>query len=893
MQLLRTISFRLRSLFRRKAVDRELDSELRFHLEKQIAANIAAGMTPAEARRQALLEFGGVEGLTEECRETRRVNWLQDFAQDVRFGLRMLRKSPGFTAVAVLTLALGIGANTAVFSVVDAALLRPLHFGDSSSLVIVWENDLADGLLRFPASAPDLFDWKEQNHCFSGMAAFAEQPMNLTGTDQPEQVNVEQVSPSFFSVLGVDPILGRGFSKGEDQSGKSNVAVLSYGLWKSQLGGDLNIIGKAIQLNGRSVRVVGVTGPDFDFYVREHSPMGERAQLWAPLEVPPEWHQRSKASTWHGLRVIARLNPGISLSEAQAQMNVVAANLAMRYPEYDKDLSVALVPLRGQLSGAIRAPLLVLLGAVGFVLLIACANLSSLLLSRASGRRREIAIRLALGSSRSRVLRQLLTESLLLAVLGGTAGTFVAVWATKALIHAGSGGLLDLSAVTVDWRMLVFAACVTLLAVLLAGFLPSFMVARGKAASALSDGRHTSASRESRATSNAFVVVEISLALVLLAASSLLIQSFFRLTEVNPGFRVAHLLTFQVTLPDSKYGQETARAAFFSQLLDEIEALPGAISATADLAPPFDGLGLTTSVAIVGEPARPPGEALGTYARVIEPGYFRTMGIPLLRGRTFSEREFAQQSNVVMINKIFAQEYFRGKNPLGQKIIFDAAAQNGKDNLPDEIIGVVGDVHESSLATAPKPLAYWPYPELPYRVMTVVVRTATQPLSLVPAIRGALHRIDKDQPMAKIITMDQLVANSVARSRFTMLLLSAFAGLALVLASTGIYGVMTYAVTQRRHEIGIRMTLGAHPRDILRMILGEGLLLAFIGIAIGVAGALALTRFLRSLLFEIKPTDPATFICVAILLALVALLACYIPARRAMNVDPMIALRYE
>jgi putative ABC transport system permease protein len=810
--------------------------------------------------------------------------------QDLRYALRMLRKSPGFTAVAVITLALGIGANTAVFSVVDAALLRPLHFENPASLVMVWTNP-ADSTLHDPVSPPDLFDWEEQNHCFSGMAAFAERPMNLTGAMQPEQVDVEQVSPNFFSVLGVDPMFGRGFSKEEDQPGKNNVTVLSYELWKSKFGGDPSIIGKAIQLNGRSVAVVGVTGPDFDFYIGEHSPFGERPQLWAPLEVPPEWHERPKAGSF--LRVIARLNPGSSLSQAQAQMNVVAANLAARDPEYDRGLGVALVPLRDQLSGALRASLFILLGAVGLVLLIACANLSSLLLSRASGRRREIAIRFALGASRSRVTKQLLTESLVLGVLGGAVGTVVAVWATKSLIHAGSGSLRDLSAVTVDWRVLVFAAGVTLLAGSLAGVLPSFVAARGEVASAVADGRATSASHQGLTARNTFVVVEISLALVLLVGSSLLIESFSRLTDVNPGFRVAHLLTFQVTLADSKYGKETARAAFFSQLLDEIGALPGAISATADLAPPFSGLGLTTSVAIVGEPPRPPGEALGTLLRVIEPGYFRTLGIPLLHGRMFDEREFAQQSNFVIINKAFAEEYFRGKNPLGQKIIIDVASQTGKDNLPDEIIGVAGDVHESSLAAAPYPMAYWPYLKLPYKVMTVVVRTATPPLSIVPAIRGALQRIDKDQPMAKIGTMDDLVANSVAHSRFTMLLLSAFAGLALVLACVGIYGVMAYSVAQRTREIGIRMALGATKRDVQALVIGQGLKLALLGVVMGIAGAIALTRFLLSLLYDVKPTDPPTFIVVSLVLIGVALLACYIPASRAMKVDPMVALRYE
>ena len=817
---------------------------------------------------------------------------LDGLIRDVRYALRQMQRAPAFAAVAVLTVALGIGANTGVFSVVDAALLRPLDFGNPSSLVMIWENDPADGILHIPASSPDFLDWEEQNHYFSGMTAFAEQPMNLTGGVQPEQVDVEEVSPNFFSVLGVAPMLGRGFSKGEGQPGKSNVAVLTYGLWKSQFGGDPNIVGKAIQLNGQSVIVVGVAGPDFDFYVREHSPFGEPAQLWAPLEVPPEWHQRSKASDWHGLRVIARLNPGISLSQAQAQMNVVAANLATHYPEYNKGLSVSVVSLRDELSDTLRTPLVILLGAVGFVLLIACANLSSLLLSRASGRRQEIAIRLALGASRNRVARQLLTESLLLSALGGAAGSFVAVWATKALVHAGSGSFPQMTAVTVDWRILAFAAGVTLLAGLFAGVLPSFTAARGEVASALSDGGRTSASRQSLAARNAFVVMEISLALILLAGSSLLIQSFFRLTKVNPGFPVAHLLTFQVTLPDSKYGQEAARAAFFSQFLDEIRALPGAISATADLAPPFDGLGLTTSAAIVGGPPQGSGKAPVTRVRIIEPSYFRTMGIPVLRGRTFNEREFAKKSNVVIINKDFAEEYFHGQDPLGQKIVLYIAV-NGKADLPDEIIGVVGDVHESSLAVAPDPLAYWPYPELPYKVMTVVVRTATPPLSLVPAIRGVLHRMDKNQPMAKISTMDQLVATSLVRSRFMMLLLSVFAGLALVLACIGIYGVMAYSVVQRTHEIGIRMALGAQRRDVMQLILGQGARVAFVGIAIGLLAAFALTRLIASLLYGVSATDPLTFAAVAIALVSVALLACYIPARRAMRVDPLVALRHE
>jgi len=805
--------------------------------------------------------------------------------QDARYGLRMLGKSPGFTAVAMLTLALGIGANTSVFSVLDAALLRPLHFGNPASLVLVWENEPAAGVLRNPVSPPLFFDWEEQNRCFSGMAAFAEVPMNLTGgAGQPEQVDVERVSPNFFSVLGSAPMLGRGFSQGEDQPGKSNMGVLSHAIWESQFSADPNVIGKTIQLNGQSFTVVGVAAPDFDFYIREHSPFGERPQLWAPLEAPPQWRRHDRSTAANFLRVVARLKSGVSLSQAQAQMNVVAENLAARYPEYDKGLGVALVSLQDQLFGGLRTRLFLLLGAVGLVLLIACANLASLLLSRASGRQNEIAIRVALGASRGRVARQFVVETLLLSLMGGATGLFVAVWATKSLTHAGSGDLPYLSAGTVDWRLLAFAAGVTLLAGLFAGLLPSLMAARGEG---LSHGRRTSASTQSLAARNAFVMVEISLTLVLLAGSSLLIKSFLRLTGVNPGFRVEHLLTFQVTLPDSKYEQARARAAFFSALLNGIEAAPGVTSATADLAPPFAGLGLTAPVAIVGESPR---ENSRTLLRVIEPGYFRTMGIPLLSGRTFSEREASQPSNVVIINSAFEAQYFHGKNPLGQKIIVLAS---GGTNLPKEIVGVAGDVHESSLAADPRPLAYWPYPELPYKVMTVVVRTMNPPLSVVPAIREALHRIDKDQPMAKINSMDQLVANSVASSRFMTLLLSVFAGLALLLACIGIYGLMAYSVAQRTREIGIRMALGAEPAQVMRQILQHGLSLALAAVAIGITASLALTRVMSSLLFGVSPTDPVTFTGVAVLLVVVSLAACYVPARRAMRVDPVTALRSE
>ena len=825
--------------------------------------------------------------------------------QDVQYALRTLTKSPGFAAIAILTLALGIGANTAIFSVVDTVLLKPLHYRSPDRLAMVWESLPRANVAHNVVSPPNFLDWQQENHCFSDMAVFLDQPGNLTGAGQPEQIAIQYVSANFFSVLGVNPMMGHGFSpetaanngqavaaEAQNKIGTSaaqtNVVILSYGFWKSKFDADPNIVGKTVELNGQPNRVVGVMGTDFDWYVSEFSFTHEHPQLWTPLEIRPAWHDRSKVGRF--LRTVVRLKPGVSLAQAQAQINVIAANLAARYPDYDKGWGVNVVSLRDQFSGAARTALLVLLGAVGFVLLIACANISSLLLSRAAGRRREIAIRIALGASRARIARQLLTETMVIGIVGGGLGVVAAIWSTQALIRAGSGSVVEVSSVTVDWRVLLFSVGVTLLAALLAGFLPSFMAARADVASALPEGgRSSSAGRKSLAARSAFVVVEISLALVLLAGSSLLLQSFLRLMDVNPGFQTAHLLTFQLTLPNSKYPKDATRAAFFTQLLDKIRALPGAVSASADVTPPFSGIGSATDFTIVGEPAPPPGESHGTSVRVIEPDYFRTMSIPLLRGRTFEEREFAQQSNVVVINKALADKYFHGKDPIGQKIIIDM-----KDtNLPDEIIGVVGDVHESSLASAPEPLSYWPYPELPYAVMTVVVRTATPPLSMVPAIRDALQQLDKNQPMAKISTMDQLISDSVARSRFTMLLLSIFAGLALTLACIGIYGVIAYSVAQRTHEIGIRLALGAQRRDVLKLILRQGLRLALIGVVIGVSAGLLLTRLITSLLYGTKPGDPLTFAAVSALLILVALLACYVPALRAMRVDPMVALRYE
>jgi putative ABC transport system permease protein len=885
------MSLRLRSLFHRRASDGELDTELRFHVERQIAANIAAGMPAADARRAALTEFGGVEQLKEECRDMRNTNYIHDIAQDFRFGLRMLRKSPGFAVVAVLTLALGIGANTAIFSVVDALLLKPLPYRDASRLVMVWGSNAGLETSHNVVSPPDFLDWQAQNHVFDGMTYFGDNSANLTGSGNPEQVIVQYTSVNFFDVLGVNFMLGHGFTSVNGKTGNDSVVVLSYGLWKERFAADPAIVGRTVELNGTACTVLGVTPPHFNSFFAGGSLTGEYPQLWAPFIFTPALSDRTKVGRF--LTVIARLKSGVSVEQSQAEMHVIAARLAAKYPNFDGGWSVNVVPVRQEVSGAVRPALLILLGAVGFVLLIACANVASLFLSRAAGRKREMAVRTALGATGWRIVRQLLAESILLAFLGGALGIFLAIWGTDALLHSLPQKLLNLAAVPVDFRMLAFAVAVTLLSGILFGLLPSYAAAHSGIAISLQEGgRGSSLNRRNRAIHGALVVTEIALALVLLAGAGLLIESFSRLTRVNPGFNTDRLLTFKLSLPETKYKTDASEIAFYHELLDKISHLPGVRSASMENLPPFTTFalwGVATDVTLPGQESLPVAQRPNTAVRVVGSDYFQTMGIPLIQGRAFSPDELAAEKHVVIINSTFAQRYFPGSDPIGQKITIDM-----KDtNVPSEIVGVVGDIHAGALSAAPWPTTYWPYPELAYSQMTMVVRTETDPLALAPPAREIVQGLDKDEPISHVATMDQLISDSVARSRFSTILLAVFAALAMILACIGIYGVMAYATAQRRNEIGIRMALGAQPRDVLRLILGQGAKLALLGAAIGVVGGLLLTRFLKSQLYGIAATDPLTFAAATVLLVAVALAACYIPARRAMQVDPMVALRYE
>jgi putative ABC transport system permease protein len=890
--MLSDLLFRLRALFRRGAMEAEMDEELRSHFENQVEKLVASGMPRDEAVRRARLEFGGYEQLKEECRDARGVSLVETVVQDMKYAVRMLRSSPSFTAVAILTLALGIGANTAIFSVIDSVLLRPLPYQDPTGLVMVWENNSQHPDPHNTVSPPDFLDWQRRNSVFAEMAALFDQRANLTGNGVPQEVVLQDVSANFFSVLGVSPILGPGFTAENGQKGHDDVVILSYGFWRERFAGDPAIVGKTVVLNGHPQTIVGVVPQNFSWFIKDGSFTGAKPQMWSPFVFPASFSDRKDVGRF--LTVVARLKPGATVPQAQSQMSSIAARIAEEYPDFNGYWGANVVSVRDQISGDLRPALLILFGAVAFVLLIACANVSSLLLARAAAREREIAVRTAIGASPWRIARQLLTESVLLALIGGGIGVALAVWGTNFLLAASPENLLDLRSIPIDWRVLAFAAGATLLAGLLFGFLPSYISAHSGISETLKEGgRGSSAGRRRRFARSAFVVAQMCLALVLLAGSGLLIRSFVRLVGVDPGFDASHLLTFKVSLPSSKYGKDAACLAFFRQLLTRISALPGVLSVSMNTFPPFSGLGSATGVHVLSQPERSLMDLPVAAVRVIGKDYFPTMQIPLHSGRTFNEQELTEERHVVIINQAFADQYLKGVNPLGQKAVIYMKSLEESKNTPSEIIGVVGDVRQMSLDTPAEPTVYWPHPELVISEMTIVVRTTNDPLALVSAVRSELQQMDPEQPMAAIATMDQLLAGSLSRSRFTMLVLGVFAALALLLACVGIYGVIAYSVTQRTQEFGIRMALGANRRDVLRLVLAQGTRLTLLGIGLGIVAAIIVTRLMATLLYGVSATDPLTFTAVALLLALVALAACYIPARRATRVDPIVALRYE
>ncbi len=879
-------------MLRREQLDHDLDEELRSHIEMRAADNTAAGMSPQQARYEAQKRFGNTTLLKEDTRGVDIIIWLDEAARDFRLALRLLQRSPGFTIVAILTLALGIGANTAIFSVIDSVLLRPLPYHEPDQLVMVWENNSQHPNPHNTVSPPNFVDWQSRNTIFSSMAYIFDGRDNLTGNGDPQEVVVQDVSVNFFSLLGVNLLLGPGFTPENGQAGHDNVVILSYGFWNEHFAADPAIVGKSVVLNGHPQTVVGVAPQKFQWFIKDGSLTSAKPQMWSPFVFPQSWSNHKDMGRF--ITVVARMKPGATYSQAQTQMTAIASQLEHEYPDSQSHWGVNVVPLRDQISGELRPSLLVLFGAVAFVLLIACANVSSLLLARAASRERELAIRTAIGASRWRIARQLLMESLLLALIGGGLGVALAVWGTNALLAASPRNLLDLAAISLDLRVLTFAVASTLLAGLLFGFLPSYISAHSRISETLKEGGRGSSAANRRAFArNAFVVAQLGLALVLLTGSGLLIRSFVRLIGVDPGFDTGHLLTFKVSLPRAKYGKDPVCLAFFQQLLAKLSTVPGVRSATMESFPPLAGLGAATAVHLLSQPPLALSDLPVTNVQVVGSNYFSTMNIPLRAGRLFNAQELTEEKHVTIINQAFADKYLHGVNPLGQKAAIYMKSLTETELQPSEIIGVVGDVHQMGLDTVPEPTVYWPHPELVMSGMTILVRTANDPRLIAPAARAALQQLDPELPLAGVATMDQLLADSLSRSRFTMLLLGIFAGVALVLAAVGIYGLIAYSVTQRTQELGIRIALGAQRRDVLRLVLAQGTRLTFLGVAIGLFAALALSRLLSTLLFAVSATDPLTFAGVATLLAVVALLACFIPARRATRVDPIVALRYE
>ena len=813
---------------------------------------------------------------------------METLLSDLRFGFRMLRKAPGFTIVAVTVLALGIGANTAIFSVVNAILLRPLPFQDPERLVQLWHvppPKSFPGMTRFSVSPANYLDWANQNHSFEQMAIYGFMSFNLTGRGEPESILGIRVSPDFFSVLRAQPLLGRIFSPEENAAGRGNVVVLSHGLWQTHFGSNPNMVGQAISLNNQSYTVVGIMPARFGFPTSSDPKF--QPQMWTPLA----WTDEDRAVRGnHNYFVIARLKPEADVKQAQAEMTTISSRLQQQYPADDKGWGAVVVALREELVGKVRPALMILLGAVGFVLLIACANVANLVLLKTLARQKEIAIRTALGASSLRVLRQVLSETLLLSLTGGVLGLFVAHFGVRLIVAFLAQQLPRAADISLDISVLAFTLVVSLLTGVIAGLVPAFRATQTNKNDSLKQGLgRTDADSSGNRTRSVLVVSEVALSLVLLIGAGLMIRSLSRLRSVDPGMDPHNVLTASIALSRVKYAQPVQQAAFYDQLLQRVRSLPGVESASGIDSLPFGGGGSTQPIAVQGRPMVPMSEQPEVAVRLIEPEFIHTMRIPLLQGRTFNNADTADRPEVILISQAMAKRIWPGENPIGKRLTLTFAPEKSR-----EVVGVVGDVKQDGLdVTEPIATLYAPMAQSARPFMTLVARTASQPTALASAIVNAVHEVDREQPVLEVITMNEIVADSLSHQRFNMLLLGAFAGLALLLAAIGIYSVLSYSVRRRVGEIGVRMALGAQRGDILRMILGQGTKLALTGTGIGIAAAFGLTRLMASQLFGVTVTDPVTFLSVAFLIVLVALAACYIPARRATKVDPIVALRYE
>jgi putative ABC transport system permease protein len=859
---------------RRKRMLEDLDQDICDFIERETQDNIARGMPPEEARYAALRKFGHVLRVKEATREAWSLMWLEHLWQDIRYGLRQLRRNPGFTVVAALTLALGIGANTAIFSVINVVLLTPLPFPHPDRLVQIWEKNPHIGLDQGVVSPYNFLDWQNQSHDYEAMAAYQHDHFSLTGGPLPVGLSGRRVSANFFRVLDVRPMLGRDFLANEDRPGAGHVAIISHSTWQNHLNGDPGIVGKAITLDGESYTVIGVMRADF-----QSSDLG--SDVWITPGVELKGHSRSS----HYVFAVGRLKPGVTLSEARSEMDTIADRLAQQYPDSNSRSGILLVPLQDEIVGNTRLALLILWGAVGLVLLIACANVANLLLSRGVSRRREFAVRAAVGAGRMRLITQLVTESTLLASAGGALGIAVARWAIGTIVR--SAAIPRAHGIALDARALAFTAALSLLTGIVFGLVPALASSSLDLNCALKEtGGMMEASAFRWRLRNSLVVAQIALSVVLLAGAGLLIKSLWLLGRVSPGFNPQGVLGVRLSLPESKYPKGIERAAVFKRVIDRLEAVLGVASVGGVNDLPFSGSETSSSFDIEGMPPRSADENRQADRRNITPDYFKAMGILLLKGREFTDQDNADSPNVAIINQDLARMYWPAGDPLGRKIkLYD------KDW---EIVGVVGDVKLLDLAAKDKPELYIPdaqsgSPDW----MFFAIRSRVGAESLIASVRKAVRDVVPDEPLYDVRTMEERVEASTARRRLNALLLGVFAALALLLSAVGTYGVISYSVAQRTRELGIRMALGAERADVLRMVARDGLTLACAGVIVGVVAALGLTQFLASLLFSVRPADPLTFVFVSVLLVAVALVSSYIPARRATKVDPLVALRYE
>jgi predicted permease len=804
---------------------------------------------------------------------------MQNLWQDLRYGVRILLKNPGFTAIAIITLALGIGANTAIFSVVNAVLLRPLPYTEPEQLVRIYEEetDTAISRGRLEVAPANFLDWRRQSRTLVDIAAWGQEEQPLASQNHADPVVVAFVSANFFSVLGINPLHGRVFTPEEDKTDRDDVVLLGYGLWQRRFGGDPDVVGQRVDLDGSQYNVVGIMPAGFQY------PRG--AEIWTPLALNDNQTQMRDA---HFLQVIARRRPSASLAQVRAEMESIAGSLAQQYPATNKNWTVNVVPLHEDEVGQVRTTMLLLMSAVGMVLLIACANVSSLLIARGAARRFEITIRSALGAGRRRIVRQLLTESVLLAGLGGSLGLLLALWSTDALLALSPSEIPRIQMINVDRYALGFTLAVTLLAGLIFGILPAVQAAQVNPNESLKEGGR-SASAASKRIFGALVVSEIALALIVLVGAGLLLNSFLRLLRVEIGIQTANLLTVEVNLPSARYSGNdyyAQRVNFYRQVIERIGALPGVASAGAIDSLPLSGDQRGWTFRKEGQTLAPSERPVAGF-QVATTDYFRTMGMPIRRGRGFVESDRDGSPQVMIINESFARTFYQNEDPIGRRIIIRDRPETR------EIVGVVSDIRHFGPGADPRPEMYVPYNQLAVGAVPLVVRTKLDPEAMISAVRGEIQAVDRQVAIGNVRTMTQMMSAAIAERRFALLLVGGFAALALLLAAVGIYGVMSYSVAQRTREIGIRIALGAQSRDVLRLIIRQGLSLALIGILAGLVGAFALTRLMRDMLYGVKATDPLTFITIALFLAFIMLLACWIPARRAAKVDPMIALRYE